>query len=97
MKPVPYTQENIDKCWCGQCPVQIGSACARRLYETASGSPTLPEPTQLGGLYCSTGSAICDDLALTNLCNCPGCLVWAENELASNHYCAHGSAAEVGR
>jgi len=97
MKPVAYTQENIDKCWCGKCPVQIRSTCATDLYDAAQALDGLPEPERLGGLYCSTGKAICTDIEIVNLCNCPACLVWSENELASNHYCAQGSAANVGR
>jgi hypothetical protein len=89
---VAYTQENIDKCWCGQCPVQVGSKCAAELYSAFKDSGRLPAPERLGGLYCSTGKAICDDLSITNLCNCPGCLVWAENGLSANHFCALGSA-----
>lgn len=88
---VEYSQENIDKCWCGQCPVQIGSACAKALYEASKNLAELPPPEQLGGLYCSTGKAICDDLEFVNLCNCPSCLVWAENGLSSNHYCKLGN------
>jgi hypothetical protein len=97
MKPVEYTQENIDKCWCGQCPVQIGSDCARELFEAAEAHSLLPPPERLGGLYCATGQSICDDLVVTNLCNCSACLVWSEHELASNHYCSAGSAKQVGR
>ncbi len=97
MKPVEYTQANVDKCWCGQCPVQVGSTCATELYEAAKVLEGLPAPERLGGMYCATGKAICHDLALVNLCNCAACLVWSEHELASNHYCAHGSAEDVGR
>ena len=97
MKTVEYSQSNVDKCWCGQCPVQIGSECASELYDSHVNSKGLPVPERLGGLYCATGKAICEDLELVNLCNCPGCLVWSENELAGNHYCAAGSAAETGR
>jgi hypothetical protein len=92
MAAVAYTQDNIDKCWCGQCPVQIGSQCAKDLYEASKDSGELPEPECLGGMYCATGEAICTDLALTNLCNCPACLVWAENGLTSNHYCKLGAS-----
>ena len=96
MPHVAYTQENIDKCWCGRCPVQIGSTCATELYEAAQKLDGLPAPERLGGLYCSTGHTICEDANFVNLCNCPACLVWAENGLASNHYCALGSAQERG-
>jgi hypothetical protein len=94
---VAYTQENIDKCWCGKCPVQVKSACAAELYEEAQKMDHLPEPEKLGGLYCATGKAICADLDIVRLCHCPACLVWAENSLASNHYCKFGSAAQTGR
>ena len=97
MKTVAYTQDNIDKCWCGSCPVQIASTCANGLYEASQKEGGLPAPERLGGLYCSTGRTICDDIVSTNLCNCPGCLVWAEYGLASNHYCVRGSADETGK
>ena len=93
MSLVAYTRDNIEKCWCGQCPVQIGSQCAKELYAASKDSDELPPPERLGGMYCSAGKAICTDLELTNLCNCPACLVWAENDLSSNHYCMFGSAS----
>jgi Protein of unknown function (DUF2769) len=92
MPLVAYRRDNIAKCWCGQCPVQIGSRCAEALYSAFKDSDELPPPEDLGGMYCSTGKAICTDLELTNLCNCPACTVWAENRLSSNHYCVFGSA-----
>jgi len=97
MATVEYTRENIEKCWCGSCPVQSKSKCAIELYEASKDVRELPPPERLGGLYCSTGKTICADVEFVNLCNCPACLVWSENDLASNHYCAHGSAVEVGR
>ncbi len=97
VKKVEYSRENIEKCWCGSCPVQVGSDCARGLYEASKDQPELPAPERLGGLYCATGKTVCDDIVPTNLCNCPGCLVWAENELAGNHYCLTGSAEVTGR
>lgn len=97
MPAVAYTQENIDKCWCGSCPVQSKSKCASDLYQASKDMGHLPPPDRLGGLYCSTGKATCTDLQLVNLCNCPACLVWSENRLAHNHYCANGSAEQVGR
>lgn len=97
MLAVEYTQANIDKCWCGRCPVQIKSACVKDLAQEAEGVGELPSPAQLGGLYCATGRAICDDLDTVNLCNCPACLVWAEHELGANHYCVLGMAEDIGR
>ena len=97
MRPVEYTQDNIDKCWCGQCPVQADSECAAAMYEASLDSAELPPPAKLGGLYCATGKAVCDDITPVNLCNCPACLVWAEHDLASNHYCVRGMAEDLGR
>ncbi len=95
MPTVACTRENIDKCWCGQCPVQIRSKCAKDLYAAWKDSPELPAPERLGGMYCATGKAVCTDIASVNLCNCAGCLVWAENGLSTNHYCLMGSASEL--
>ena len=97
MPKVHYSKENIEKCWCGSCPVQVKSACAKNLYEKAKESEELPAPEQLGGLYCSTGKTICKDVDIINQCNCPSCLVWSENKLSSNHYCFLGSSEEINR
>ena len=90
MARVEYTKENVEKCWCGSCPVQVGSACARELYEASKASEELPSPEALPGLYCATGRATCKDLELVERCNCPSCLVWGENCLSGNHYCSLG-------
>ena len=95
MPEVAYTRENVEKCWCGQCPVQIGSQCAKDLYEASKDLPELPPPERLGGMYCSTGKTVCTDVRFVNLCNCAACLVWSENALSSNHYCLLGSALEL--
>ncbi len=97
MPRVEYSKDNIEKCWCGTCPVQAQSTCAKDLYEESKKSQKLPPPERLGGLYCSTGKTICTDVNFVNLCNCPACLVWSENNLASNHYCKNGSAEQIGR
>jgi hypothetical protein len=96
MSKVAYTKENVEKCWCGVCPVQAASTCAKDLYEESKKSPDLPTTDRMPGLYCSTGQSTCPDLEFVNLCNCPACLVWGENSLTSNHYCLSGSADQVG-
>ena len=97
MRAVEYNRANIDKCWCGQCPVQSDSECAKELYQASLGSKELPPPGKLAGLYCATGRTPCHDITATNLCNCAACLVWSEHELASNHYCILGMAEDLGR
>lgn len=98
MNQVRYDTENVSKCWCGQCPVQAESACAKKEYEEAK--PTIeagsmPAPDDMPGLYCGTGTASCGDLKSKERCLCPECLVWGENKLISNHYCVQGSADEI--
>ncbi|NLO26659.1 MAG: DUF2769 domain-containing protein [Actinobacteria bacterium] len=92
MDKVDYSEENAAKCWCSQCAVQASSDCARSLYQQAKDAQGLPPPERLPGLYCATGKASCTDLAVVNMCNCPACLVWAENHLQGNHYCHLGTA-----
>lgn len=97
MPKVAYVKDNVEKCWCSTCPVQTVSTCAKGLYEESKKSKELPAPDRLPGLYCSVGKTSCPDLNFVNMCNCPECLVWGENELGSNHYCRAGSAEQVGR
>jgi len=94
MAKVAYAKENVEKCWCGSCPVQAKSECARELYVSSKASEQLVPPESLPGLYCASGHATCDDLKFVNMCNCPACLVWGENELRGNHYCALGAASQ---
>jgi len=72
MPQVAYTRDNVEKCRCESCPVQVRSTCARDLYEVSEGSETLPLPAHLPGLYCSTGKTMCTDVTLVNLCKLPG-------------------------
>lgn len=98
MQQVEYSTDNVQKCWCGQCPVQRESTCAKQ--DLAEVQPQIeqgqmPDPKQLPGLYCGTGKATCGDLKPTERCMCPECLVWGEHTLAANHYCALGSAEQA--
>ena len=98
MHPVDYSEDNVQKCWCGQCPVQKQSSCAKDSMQQASQSlehHEMPDPKVLPGLYCATGTATCGDLKPTERCFCPECLVWGENVLPANHYCAQGSASQI--
>ena len=98
MKEVEYSQENVAKCWCGQCPVQKESACAQERFAQAKEQldrGEMPPPEQMPGLYCATGKATCTDLKPVERCLCAQCLVWGEGRLVANHYCALGSAQEV--
>lgn len=98
MEQVQYSTDNVSKCWCGQCPVQHESTCAKQELEQAKPQieqGKMPPPDQMPGLYCGTGTASCDDLKPKERCLCPECLVWGENKLIANHYCVQGSAEQV--
>ncbi|HOD69760.1 MAG: DUF2769 domain-containing protein [Bacteriovoracaceae bacterium] len=96
MPKVDFTQDNIARCLCGECPVQAKSKCARDLYEKSIKMEGLPKPEQVPGLYCASGKATCTDLDIVQFCKCPGCLVWSDYNLKSNHYCYRGSAETSG-
>ena len=95
---IEFTRENITRCLCPQCPVQAESECAqtkmKMLQESMRGMS--PEPSDVPGMYCATGTAACNDLNSHKLCNCPNCEVFKENNLAQAepgaYYCQRGSA-----
>ncbi len=99
MKPkIGFTRENISKCLCSQCPVQAESECAqtkmKMLQESMRGMS--PEPSDVPGVYCATGTAACSDLDPSKMCNCPNCDVFKENNLAQRepgeYFCQKGAA-----
>ena len=95
---IEFTRENISKCVCPQCPVQAESECAqtkmKKLQESMTGMS--PEPSDVPGVYCSTGKATCSDLDPNKLCNCPNCNVFKENNLEKGepggYFCQNGRA-----
>ncbi|HEX3014036.1 MAG TPA: DUF2769 domain-containing protein [Methanobacterium sp.] len=95
---IKFARENIAKCLCLQCPVQSESECARTkmimLQESMRGMS--PEPSDVAGVYCATGTATCSDLNPNKMCNCPNCEVFKENNLAQgepgSYFCKKGAA-----
>ena len=94
---IEFTRENITKCLCPQCPVQAESECAqtkmKMLQESMRGMS--PEPSDVPGVYCATGTATCSDLNPTKMCNCPNCDVFKENNLEqgepNGYFCQKGA------
>ncbi len=97
---VEYSQDNLMKCKCGQCPVQGDSQCAmdgmRELQDMMESSADPPPPPDAPVLYCGQGTASCHDLDFSQTCICSSCQVWSENGLGSWKYCKSGSASEIG-
>jgi hypothetical protein len=102
MPKVDFTHGNLKKCRCGVCPVQAGSACVKVQNEMIKqemgdpAAPSLPNPQNTPGVYCSHGKASCKDLDPSQSCICPTCAVWSENKLTATYYCQNGSAQEIG-
>lgn len=96
---IPFDQETVSKCLCPGCPVQTGSGCVADLKRNLKGalarSPLKRE--EIPGVYCSTGKATCTDLDPSKQCQCGGCSVFHEYNLASRmltvgYYCRDGAA-----
>ncbi len=96
---VPFTARSIEKCQCGNCPVQSRSACIKqlegKLQESRKKVPLVRE--EIPGVYCASGKASCADLNPKNPCVCGTCAIFNEDyHLADNHpagyFCKGGSA-----
>lgn len=95
MSKVDYTQENIDRCQCGKCPVYLSSQCAKGKNATIDWtSGALPPADTIEGIYCAAavGKTKCDDLNATLQCQCPTCPVWEDYDLSGTYFCARGPA-----
>jgi len=94
---VPFTRENIARCMCPKCPVQSKSACAAsQLNHTAEALEKEPlRREEIPQVYCSTGTATCQDLNARLPCVCATCAVFAANGLRTyqppGYYCTQGT------
>ena len=99
---VPYTEENINRCRCPQCPVQADSQCAQDEIKSSKQAmenlreEEIPNPKDVPGAYCSEGKARCQNLNFDRQCICDSCDVWKEYDLKdadpNNHFCQQGRA-----
>lgn len=95
---VSFSSDNVAKCMCPECPVQVKSMCSSDKLAKIKGSlaktPLIRE--EIPGLYCSTGSAICTDLDFERACSCGNCPVFSECSLIAGapvgYYCRDGFA-----
>jgi hypothetical protein len=84
---VPYVVSNIERCMCPRCPVQADSVCTlEKIGNLKSeikslGEGEAPEPQKVPGVYCSAGTATCNDLDPNRDCICKTCPVWEEHRL----------------
>jgi hypothetical protein len=80
---VPFTRENIAKCVCGQCPVQVLSRCVKdKMAGITDALRVRPfEASDIPRIYCATGKAACADLDMSKQCKCSSCAVYQEYSL----------------
>jgi hypothetical protein len=95
-KQVQFTLDNIDKCQCLNCPVQHDSSCAMDKAKAMQPGQMPQSQSDVPKVYCSQGTAACDDLDFSQRCICPTCAVWAENGLDNYKYCQNGPASQIG-
>ncbi|MDP3065159.1 MAG: DUF2769 domain-containing protein, partial [Methanobacteriaceae archaeon] len=94
------SMENIKKCICTKCAVQIESQCVKDkqkimllMTQQDLDSPMRIDEGRVPGLYCSTGKASCHDIDTRKVCKCGECPVWDEFKLETQRYfCREGQA-----
>lgn len=95
---VPFVTANATRCMCPRCPVQAKSACVSGkvagIKDALKRNPLKRE--DIPGVYCSTGTATCQDINTKQSCVCGACPVFAQYKLASGqpvgYYCRDGAA-----
>ena len=95
-KHVDFTEENVGRCLCMDCPVQSASACAQEKMSKRQPVSVADPPEDTPKVYCVQGKAVCDDLDFSQSCSCPGCAVWAQYGLSNYKYCENGNAEALG-
>jgi hypothetical protein len=103
MTKIEFSMENIKKCLCTKCAVQIESQCVKDkqkimllITQQDLDSPMRMDSERVPGVYCSTGEAICKDIDTKKVCKCNECSIWNENNLKlsqpGRYYCRYGEA-----
>ena len=100
---IDFSMQNIKKCLCMKCAVQIESQCRKDkqtlmlLMENQDlDSPMRMSPDRVPGVYCSTGKALCKDIDTRKVCKCNECPIWKEKGLKNGtpgrYFCKNGKA-----
>ena len=103
LSKVDFNLENWEKCICNECPVQEKSACVKdkrtkvnELMPDVKENKTMPDPEFVPDMYCASGKASCNDLNLSEMCQCNKCPLWKEYDLPFGEpmgfYCKDGAA-----
>ncbi len=99
---IPYTDENIGRCMCPECPVLAGSECVGDKLKSSREEMSrlekgdVPGPENVRRVHCSNGITTCRDIDPSQPCICNSCAVWQEYGLASRnpagYFCKNGRA-----
>lgn len=103
MSKIDFSKENIDKCLCARCAVQIESDCVKDklkimflITQQDLDSPMMMGPDRVPQIYCATGKATCRDIDTKKVCKCNECPLWKENKLElstpGRYFCRDGQA-----
>jgi hypothetical protein len=101
MGKIDFSMENIKKCLCEKCAVQIESQCVKDkqklmllITQQDLDSPMMMGPDRVPGLYCTTGKSNCKDIDTDKVCKCIECPIWNENHLVNEepgrYFCRDG-------
>jgi hypothetical protein len=106
MLKIDFSQENMEKCLCTECPVQKKSSCVKDQlkimqeteYSVDIDSGFILDPEKVPKVYCATGKTSCSDLGLQEECQCINCKVWNEYDLEVRrtpaYFCRNGKAVD---
>jgi NifB/MoaA-like Fe-S oxidoreductase len=103
MAKIEFSMENILKCLCSKCAVQIESSCVKDkqkimllMTQQDLDSPMRMDSERVPGVYCATGQATCNDIDTKKVCKCNECTIWDENNLKfrqpGRYFCRDGEA-----
>ncbi|BBL62089.1 MAG: DUF2769 domain-containing protein [Methanobrevibacter arboriphilus] len=100
MTEIEFNIENLQKCQCPKCMVQDKSECAQKGFKMLPqiieemNKGNMPNPKEIPGIYCATGTTLCKDLNYDETCNCINCQIYFENKLnekePGQYYCQNG-------
>lgn len=90
--------ENIQKCACLECPIQIESKCAQNKIKNMQEMMKIeknivPNPRNIPGMYCINGLTSCNDFNTDKTCKCTVCNIFKENKLENSidHFCKNSA------
>lgn len=102
MGKIDFNLNNLRKCICTTCPVQVESECTKqnliKMQEILGEleNDELSSSESIPALYCAVGKSSCKDLDYNKLCQCGECSIWKEENLEDGlpmgYFCRDGES-----